>query len=119
MTRKMDANDKTVGRNLRTFRNMRGLSQTDIGDEIGVTFQQIQKYEKGTNSISSTRIPALCRILQIKPNQLFKGLLDEVDTAPLPDISPAALDFALHARFLKPKEMIALRQMVVAITDSR
>jgi hypothetical protein len=36
-----------------------------------VTFQQIQKYEKGTNAVASTRIPGVCRILEISPNDLF------------------------------------------------
>jgi DNA-binding Xre family transcriptional regulator len=47
------------------------MSQTELGKSLGVTFQQIQKYEKGTNAIASTRIPDLCRALKITPNDLF------------------------------------------------
>ena len=41
-----------------------GLSQTDLGKALGVTFQQIQKYEHGTNAAASTRIADLCRALE-------------------------------------------------------
>ena len=43
----------------------------ELGKALGVTFQQIQKYENGGNAVASTRIPDLCKILQISPNDLF------------------------------------------------
>jgi ribosome-binding protein aMBF1 (putative translation factor) len=45
-------NDETVARNMRRFRIARGLSQTELGNAVGVTFQQIQKYEKAKNAIA-------------------------------------------------------------------
>ena len=47
------------------------MSQSDLGNSLGVTFQQIQKYENGGNAVASTRIPALCQTLEISPNDLF------------------------------------------------
>jgi transcriptional regulator with XRE-family HTH domain len=41
------------------------MSQSDLGNSLGVTFQQIQKYENGGNAVASTRIPALCQTLEI------------------------------------------------------
>ena len=48
-----------------------GLSQTDLGNALGVTYQRIEKYERGSNAVASTRIPDLCRALEMTPNDLF------------------------------------------------
>ena len=48
--------DRTVGRRLRTLRLARGLSQSEFGTHLGVTYQQIQKYEAGTNRIAASRL---------------------------------------------------------------
>ena len=48
-----DAVDKLVGRNIRVLRLAKGLSQTKLADALGVTFQQVQKYEKGTNRVAA------------------------------------------------------------------
>jgi transcriptional regulator with XRE-family HTH domain len=63
--------DKKVGFTIRVQRLKLKMSQAELGKAIGVTFQQIQKYENGTNSIAAARIPHLCRVLQISPNDLF------------------------------------------------
>jgi transcriptional regulator with XRE-family HTH domain len=63
--------DKKIGSAIRMRRVKLGLSQTDLGGALGVTFQQIQKYERGTNAVASTRIPDLCRALEMTPNDLF------------------------------------------------
>ena len=56
--------DKKIGSVIRMQRVKLGLSQTDLGNALGVTFQQIQKYENGTNAVASTRISDLCRALR-------------------------------------------------------
>jgi transcriptional regulator with XRE-family HTH domain len=55
--------DAEVGKRVRTFRMQKGLSQTELATKIGVSFQQIQKYEKGTNRISSGRLEAIAAAL--------------------------------------------------------
>jgi transcriptional regulator with XRE-family HTH domain len=67
--------DKILGGNIRRLRIERGLSQTALGELIRVTFQQIQKYEAGTNSVAAARIPALCAALQTSLNELFAGTM--------------------------------------------
>ncbi len=62
--------DVHVGARLRQRRTLLGMSQTTLGDTIGVTFQQVQKYEKGTNRISGSRLFALSRVLDV-PIQFF------------------------------------------------
>jgi transcriptional regulator with XRE-family HTH domain len=63
--------DTAIGGRMRAFRLARGLSQTQVADDLGVTFQQVQKYEKGVNRISGSRLVALCSLLQVKPEQIL------------------------------------------------
>ena len=72
MTRNRDRLiDKKIGSVIRMQRVKLRVSQSDLGNSLGVTFQQIQKYENGGNAVASTRIPALCQTLEISPNDLF------------------------------------------------
>lgn len=63
--------DAEVGSRLRELRVSHGLSQGDLGKRIGVSFQQVQKYEKGVNAIASSRMRALCNVFNVTPNDLF------------------------------------------------
>lgn len=63
--------DRIVSNHIKQYRIKKHLSQGQLGDRLGVTFQQIQKYEKGSNSIATGRVRDLCRILGISPNTLF------------------------------------------------
>ena len=80
-------NDEAVAHNLRRFRIARGLSQTELGNAVGVTFQQIQKYEKGRNAIAPGRLRQMCEILGVTPAKMF-GSQPEVDGEPIPEMSP-------------------------------
>jgi len=71
--RKPDQVDKIVGRNVRICRLQSGLSQTDLATRLGITFQQIQKYEKGTNRIASGRLLKIASLLSVPLIVLFKG----------------------------------------------
>lgn len=63
--------DRIIGRNLRRWRLERELTQTELGDYLGLTFQQVQKYEKGTNRLSGGTIVQVCNFLQITAQQLL------------------------------------------------
>lgn len=65
--------DCIVGHNLRRQRCLAGYSQHYIGEQLGVTFQQIQKYEKATNRISAGRLWVLSQIFEIPVEILFAG----------------------------------------------
>jgi transcriptional regulator with XRE-family HTH domain len=71
--RQATAVDVTVGRNVRIWRLARGLSQTQLGDRIGVTFQQVQKYESGGNRISTGRLTKVARVLRVPVMTLLDG----------------------------------------------
>ena len=66
--------DIHVGSRIRLRRTMLGMSQEKLGESLGITFQQIQKYEKGTNRIGSSRMHQIALILQMPVSFFFEGL---------------------------------------------
>ncbi|HLW90710.1 MAG TPA: helix-turn-helix transcriptional regulator [Roseiarcus sp.] len=65
--------DKHVGARLRMRRVLVGMSQEKLGDALNITFQQIQKYEKGANRIGASRLQQLARVLDVPPAFFFEG----------------------------------------------
>src|ERR1700758_3944045 len=65
--------DKHVGSRVRMRRMMLGLTQQKLGDALGLTFQQVQKYEKGTNRIGASRLQQIAQILQVPESFFFEG----------------------------------------------
>jgi transcriptional regulator with XRE-family HTH domain len=65
--------DKHVGSRVRMRRLMLGMSQTKLGDALGLTFQQVQKYEKGTNRMGASRLQHISQILQVPVSFFFEG----------------------------------------------
>ena len=72
-TRKPDPVDIEVGQRIKIQRLAAGLSQTELGESIGVTFQQVQKYEKGANRVGAGRLTQIARCLKIPVNTFFEG----------------------------------------------
>jgi len=66
--------DKKVGQNLVKLRQFRGISQEDVANAVGVTFQQIQKYEKGKNRISVSRLWQFSHVLRIPVEEFYDGI---------------------------------------------
>ncbi len=64
--------DVHVGSRIRLRRNMLGLSQEKLGESLGITFQQIQKYEKGTNRVGASRLQAISAILNVPVSFFLK-----------------------------------------------
>jgi transcriptional regulator with XRE-family HTH domain len=65
--------DVHVGRRVRMRRRMLAMSQGKLGDALGLTFQQVQKYEKGTNRIGASRLQQISHILQVPVAFFFEG----------------------------------------------
>jgi transcriptional regulator with XRE-family HTH domain len=86
-----DPIDLHVGTRVRSRRLLVGLSQEKLGDALGVTFQQVQKYEKGSNRIGASRLQQASKILGVPVNFFFEG---------------APTDGALAAGFSEPSEAI-------------
>ena len=72
--RRADNIDKIVGDNVRALRISRGLSQTQLADRIGITFQQVQKYEKGANRIAAGRLYRIAKLFEVSLESLYNGL---------------------------------------------
>lgn len=76
--------DAHVGSRVRMRRKFLGLSQTDVADALGLTFQQVQKYERGSNRISASKLYAAAQVLNVPVAHFFEGYDDEVGT---PEVS--------------------------------
>lgn len=70
--------DVHVGGRMRLRRTLLGLSQEKLGEMIGLTFQQVQKYERGTNRVSCSRLFDLARALDVPVSYFFDDMTDEV-----------------------------------------
>lgn len=81
--------DVLVGQNIRICRLQRNLTQTELGERIGVSFQQVQKYENGANRVGASRLTLVANALQVSLTSLFDGTMSE--PKPRLDPSPRAL----------------------------
>lgn len=75
--------DIAVGTRVRLLRQSRGMSQTVLGEHLGITFQQIQKYEKGTNRIGSSRLAQIANVLDVPVSTLFDSVPQGSGEAPV------------------------------------
>ncbi len=73
--------DQAIGARLRTLRKQVGISQTTLADAIGVTFQQVQKYEKGTNRVAVSTLIAICRTLGVGTADVIASVAGEEPSA--------------------------------------
>jgi transcriptional regulator with XRE-family HTH domain len=88
-----DAYDAIVGHNIRITRQAKGMSQTELGQELGVSFQQVQKYETGTNRVGVGRLIRIAEALDVPVTALLAGVpgVPSSDGATVPHDAPAAL----------------------------
>ena len=73
MAKTPDPIDVEVGGKIKAQRRLAGMSQDTLASALGVTFQQVQKYEKGTNRVSSSRLANIARIFRVPPSYFFPG----------------------------------------------
>ncbi|MBL6932995.1 MAG: helix-turn-helix transcriptional regulator [Rhodospirillales bacterium] len=71
--------DMHVGQRLRLRRTLLGISQEQLGESVGLTFQQIQKYERGANRISASRLYEFCQILDVSITFFFDEMTKDVE----------------------------------------
>lgn len=108
--------DVQVGSRVRLRRNMLGLSQERLGEAIGLTFQQVQKYERGANRIGASRLHELSRVLDVPVSFFF----DDIDPVRAPAI-PAGLDKSAdisESDPLRRRETVELVEAYYAIEDA-
>jgi transcriptional regulator with XRE-family HTH domain len=71
--RKTNATDMLIGTRIRDLRNARGLSQGELGTVLGITFQQIQKFERGANRVSASQLMELAIYFKVSLDHFFPG----------------------------------------------
>jgi len=119
--------DKHVGSRVRMRRMMLSMSQEKLGDALGLTFQQVQKYEKGTNRIGASRLQQISNILQVPVAFFFEGAPnlspshgDGMKEAPSPayvsDFLATSEGLALTKAFMRIKEA-KLRRRIVDLVE--
>lgn len=119
---KADEIDILVGVNLRLARKAQGISQSALGEAIGVTFQQIQKYERGKNRVSASMLVKAARVLGISPMALLppEGPTDAVSSKVISDVTMvrgADKLIAAYAGIRSTPLRRAALNMVVALAD--
>jgi transcriptional regulator with XRE-family HTH domain len=107
--------DVYVGSRIRLRRNMLGMSQERLAAALGVTFQQVQKYEKGTNRVGASRLQAIGAALHVPVTFFFQ---QEGRTAVLDGIEAPAEERAL-SDFLITKQGILLNQAFLKIREAK
>jgi transcriptional regulator with XRE-family HTH domain len=107
--------DTHVGSRIRLRRNMLGMSQEKLGDSLGITFQQIQKYEKGTNRVGASRLQAIASILGVPVAYFFEDAPGLPATGGLAE-APSP-DFVVD--FLSSTEGLQLNRAFVKIKDTK
>ena len=108
--------DKHVGARVRMRRLMVGMSQGKLGEALDVTFQQVQKYEKGANRIGASRLQQLARVLEVPPAFFFDGAPSGDGSA----VGFAESNGSSHtADFVLTSEGLQLNRAFAAIRDPK
>jgi transcriptional regulator with XRE-family HTH domain len=108
--------DIHVGRRLRSQRMLKGLSQEKLAESLGITFQQIQKYENGTNRLSASRLFLVSQALDIGLGYFFEGLTGQVEVSPL-QVAEKKADMSDAGSLLNSRESIELMRAYQQIQD--
>ena len=111
--------DKHIGQRVRERRIVLGLSQTNLADGLGITFQQLQKYEKGHNRIAAGRLYGCAELLGVRPEYFFEGLEGADGRTPDEARSDEALKLAgAYYSIDDPKHRQRIWKVVQAIARS-
>jgi len=113
-----NAIDRHVGTRLRMRRVLMGMSQERLGEHLGVTFQQVQKYEKGMNRMGASRLQNASRALEV-PVEFFFRDAPQIDGAHPTLASTGLIDGNVFADFLSSNEGVELNQAFVCIKDRK
>jgi len=122
--RSANAIDKRIGERVKARRLEIGMSQERLADLLGITFQQVQKYERGVNRIAASRLFAIARALELPVAMFFEGLNGKADRASARDdfasalITPGAHDLVrTYAAIRSPKLRRRVLDLIKAVDD--
>lgn len=119
-----DLVDKHVGKQLRSRRSLMGLSQEKLAEAVGVTFQQVQKYERGTNRISASRLYTFSKILNVSIDFFYDGMQENNSATGMSDNDQESFDPSAGAsnppeNIMSKKETIDLLKAYYSIDDDK
>ena len=87
--------DRIVGQRLRWRRRELRLTQEQLGEQLGLTFQQVQKYEKGVNRVSAGRLYEMARVLGVTISYFYEGIDELLETLPTPKVNDPSMPASL------------------------
>lgn len=108
--------DLFVAQKIRRTRLMRGMTQSVLADQIGCSFQQLQKYESGQNRVSASRLHEIAQALDVQPGTFFDGI-DDNETVETIDTTSSRILFAL-ARIDNPEVKETICKLVQSIANT-
>ena len=108
--------DKHVGSRVRMRRSMLGISQTKLANGLGITFQQVQKYESGTNRVSASRLQHISSFLEVPIPFFFEGLPRYSNTSKRTADAPST---TYVSDFLATSDGLSLAKAFVQIADAK
>lgn len=109
--------DVHVGRRVRDARVAKGMSQTQLGNLLGVSFQQVQKYEKGTNRLGASRLWATAEALDLPILYFFEGLGGAPQAQDMNQAELSRKAIATAAKLHKLRNDV-LRRQIIGLIDS-
>ena len=115
-SKRANAVDGQIGNRVRMRRMLIGMSQERLGELLKVTFQQVQKYERGANRVSASRLFQLAKVLGVPIDYFYEGLIENVDMRG-PGFAERSDDEASMHTFLATREGIELNRAFQRITD--
>jgi transcriptional regulator with XRE-family HTH domain len=114
--------DIHVGGRVRLRRMMLGMSQEKLGEQLGITFQQIQKYEKGTNRIGASRLQHIARVLTVPVSFFFEdapgmtqpqaGMAEPKSASYIVDFLSSSEGIQLNKAFVRVKDAKVRRRII-------
>lgn len=107
--------DIHVGSRIRLRRTMLGMSQEKLGESLGITFQQVQKYEKGTNRVGASRLQNISAILNVPVSFFFEDAPG--DKVPAGGMEESSATYVVN--FLSSSEGLQLNRSFVKISDPK
>lgn len=120
--RKSGPLDAMVGAKIRMFRINRGMSQTALAERVGVSFQQVQKYEKGANRVGASRLSQIASVLGITVGELFESSQEKIAASNSPVhllAEPGALRVLKAYLRTNSRVRLAIAKLVESIADQK
>ncbi|WP_425419926.1 helix-turn-helix domain-containing protein [Oricola indica] len=109
--------DIHVGGRIRLRRTMMGMSQEKLGEQLGITFQQVQKYEKGTNRVGASRLQNIAAILGVPVSFFFEDAPGDSVTSEVGGMNESSSSYVVN--FLSSAEGLQLNRAFVRISDPK